>query len=184
MEKCIISQLSLRIWIKVCLLGSGTGSREYSRSCPWFAITKRESATFLVWREKPLWPPAARIIIIQFLSLFHHLWTAFLLSMRNFKLLKSCKTWERNIVRVLRNVKSMITVMDVFTTCISLIINNGICCVYLQNSLSGYKTWKSQYRMIQSDSHNSLLETSLTGKTILLSPQPNPYIWIIRGKTV
>ena len=38
--------------------------------------------------------------------------------------------------------------------------------------------------MIQSDSHNSLLETSLTGKTILLSPQPNPYILIIIGKTI
>ena len=31
---------------KEILLWSGTGSRLYSRSCPWFAITKRESEAF------------------------------------------------------------------------------------------------------------------------------------------
>ena len=112
---CTHENLSLLSCDRLCLLGSGTGSREYSSSCPWLAITKRESATLLVCREQPLWTPVEIIIIVSVSSTLNSISS---LSMRNFKLLKSCKiVSERNIVRVLRNVKSLITVMDVFTTC-------------------------------------------------------------------
>ena len=37
--------------MKVIILGSGTGSKEYSSSCPWFAITYSESVAFRGWRE-------------------------------------------------------------------------------------------------------------------------------------
>ena len=65
------------------------------------------------------------------------------LSMHNFKLLESCKkVSERNVVRVLRNVKSLITVMDVFTTCSSLIINKTEC---MPNLLTEFFFWRMKH---------------------------------------
>ena len=60
--------------IKVTILGSGTGSKEYSSSCPWFAITYSESVAFRGWREYPLWTPATRIShTFNFISIFQYL---------------------------------------------------------------------------------------------------------------